>query len=75
MQFNTYRNGSVVAQTLIYGGDIALWPPSGGFPAFRVILQNTDNTVNFIIDPSRLPTSTREYGRIYRDGEYLKIKT
>ena len=74
MILNTYRSGSKVASTIIFGGSITLSPPEGGMSAFSVIL-DTNGKLQFIIDPSRLPTSGTYYGEIYRDGGYLKIKT
>lgn len=74
INLNTYRSGSKVASTTIFGGDITISPPEGGMSAFSIILE-PNGKLQFIIDPSRLPTSGTYYGEIYRDGGYLKIKT
>lgn len=74
INLSTYRSGSKVADTTIFGGNITISPPEGGMSAFSIILE-PNGKLQFIIDPSRLPTSGTYYGEIYRDAGYLKIKT
>lgn len=75
----TYRYGSLIGQTVLWGGRVMLLDKAG-YSFFDVGLfpENSINNagqIDFFLDPEKMPTSTPYWGVVYRDGSYLKLKT